>query len=577
MESGNNNMQNALKTLRKHWGYDAFRPGQSEIISSVLEGRDTLAMLPTGGGKSICFQVPGMMSGGITIVVTPLIALMKDQVQNLKSRGIKALCVHSAMDWKEVELTLNNAVNGDFKFLYISPERLATGTFLSYLALMDVSLLVVDEAHCICQWGYDFRPSYMGIAKVREFFPDIPVLALTATATPTVCQDIMLNLGFREPNLLKSSFARPNLSYIVREREDKIGETMKILSGVKGTAIIYMRSRTGCEKLSAILCENGFKATFYHAGLSPFTRNDRQEKWKRGEFPVMVCTNAFGMGIDKADVRAVIHFDLPDAPEAYFQEAGRAGRDGKESYAVLLYNQSDITRLKSLATKGYPSLEYIEKIYHLVLSHHEIPYDTGEGHSFRFDLGEFGAVHHLSYGDLKTAIEYICKTGHWSYEESRDVPTRVRICASRSDLYEINFQERSQADVMEALMRKYPGIFYNVMTVDEDMICSMTSLTQAELHRTLYNLSLNHYINYIPAAQSGIITLNYNRLEPKNVNLDPAKYAFLKAAFIERSTKMISYVSYEGECRTAYLLEYFGEKDAKPCGKCDICRSNRKK
>lgn len=577
MERNNPQMKQALGTLKKFWGYNSFRPGQEDIISSILAGRDTLALLPTGGGKSICFQVPGMMKGGLTLVVTPLIALMKDQVQALRDKGIKALYVHSGMDWKEVETTLNNAVNGDFRFLYISPERLTAGSFISYLALMEISLIVVDEAHCICQWGYDFRPSYLGIAKTREFFPDVPLLALTATATPSVCEDIMYNLAFRQPNLIKTSFSRPNLSYIVREREDKIGEVMHILSGVRGTSIIYMRSRSGCENLAKILCGNGFNATYYHAGLSPYTRAVRQEKWKKGDFPVMVCTNAFGMGIDKGDVRVVIHYDLPDSPEAYFQEAGRAGRDGKEAYAVLLYNQNDITKVRRLAATSFPSLEYIEDVYHMILSSYDILYDTGQGRSLRFDLGEFAVNHHLSFGNLKYAIDYICKTGHWSYEESRDIQTRVRITCTRADLYEINFTDQAQTDVMETLMRKYPGIFYNVMNIDEDYICNTCGISVAELHRTLYNLSLIHCINYIPASQSGIITLNYNRLAPKNVNLDPAKYAFLKASFLERSTKMIDYATYLGECRTAYLLNYFGETQAKPCGKCDLCRSRKKR
>ena len=367
-----------LEVLSEHWGYDSFRPCQEDIVNAALDGRDVLAILPTGGGKSVCFQVPALMREGIAIVVTPLIALMKDQVQNLNDRGIKALCVNAGMGRREVELTLNNAAYGDFKFLYVSPERLSTRVFQNYVQEMKVNFIVVDEAHCISQWGYDFRPDYLQIGKIRDMV-DAPVISLTATATPQVAEDIMEKLRFQEKTLIKSGFERPNLSYIVRKVEDKSGQLLNICSSVPGTGVVYVRSRKKTEELSAFLRAQGHSASFYHAGLGSDSRADRQEKWKKGEIRIMVCTNAFGMGIDKPDVRFVVHFDVPDSPEAYFQEAGRGGRDGKRSFAVMLWNSTDVKRMKQIATVSFPSLEYIEDIYHKVHSAYEIPYDTGAG------------------------------------------------------------------------------------------------------------------------------------------------------------------------------------------------------
>ena len=376
------------EVLKKYWGYDSFRPKQEDIFRTALEGKDVLAILPTGGGKSVCFQVPALMKEGIAIVVTPLIALMKDQVQNLNDRGIKALCVNAGMGRREVELTLNNAAYGDFKFLYVSPERLGTQMFRSFVTDMNISYIVVDEAHCISQWGYDFRPDYLQIGRLRELV-DAPVIALTATATPKVADDIMDRLGFAEKCLIKSGFERPNLSYIVRRCEDKLGQMLNICNSVAGTGIVYVRSRRKTEELASFLSANGISSSFYHAGLGPDTRADRQERWKKDDIRVMVCTNAFGMGIDKPDVRFVIHFDVPDSPEAYFQEAGRGGRDGKRSFAVLLWNGTDTRRLQQIASVSFPSLEYIEDIYHKVHIFYDIPYESGAGRQLKFDLEEF--------------------------------------------------------------------------------------------------------------------------------------------------------------------------------------------
>ena len=414
----------AQETLKEYWGYDSFRPKQEEIVSAALEGRDVLAILPTGGGKSVCFQVPGMMKDGIAIVVTPLIALMKDQVQNLTDRGIRALCINAGMGRREVDNALNNALYGDFKFLYVSPERLGTRLFQSYVQEMKVSYIVVDEAHCISQWGYDFRPDYLQIGKLRELV-DAPVIALTATATPQVAEDIMERLGFKDKFQIKSGFERPNLSYIVRRTEDKLGQLLNICNSVDGTGVVYVRSRKKTEELSAFLSANGVSASFYHAGLGQQSRTDRQEQWKSDKIRVMVCTNAFGMGIDKPDVRFVIHFDVPDSPEAYFQEAGRGGRDGKRSFAVMLWNSSDVKRLRQLETVSFPSLEYIEDIYHKVHIFYQIPYDAGVGRQLKFDLEEFCKHFKLQRSSAYYAIQYIEKTSHWTFSEDVDISTKV--------------------------------------------------------------------------------------------------------------------------------------------------------
>ena len=411
------------EVLQKYWGYESFRPMQEEIVREALEGRDVLAILPTGGGKSVCFQVPGLLKEGIALVITPLIALMKDQVQNLQARGIRAIAVHVGMNRHEVDLALNNAAYGDFKFLYLSPERLHTQLFQAYLNVLNVSLIVVDEAHCISQWGYDFRPSYLEIGRLRERV-DAPVMALTATATPLVAQDIMERLRFREENLLRSGFERPNLSYIVRKAQDKLGQLRSVCEGVPGSGIVYVRSRARTQELAEALNSAGISASFYHAGLGAETRSLRQEDWKAGRSRVMVCTNAFGMGIDKPDVRFVVHADLPDSPEAYFQEAGRAGRDGKPSYAVLLWNGTDQARLKQLQEVSFPTLEFIEDIYHKVHIFYEIPYDTGMGRMLKFDLAAFCKQYKLQRAPVYYAIKYLEREGHWTLSEDMDIQTR---------------------------------------------------------------------------------------------------------------------------------------------------------
>ena len=564
----------AQETLKEYWGYDSFRPKQEEIVSAALEGRDVLAILPTGGGKSVCFQVPGMMKDGIAIVVTPLIALMKDQVQNLTARGIRALCINAGMGRREVDNALNNALYGDFKFLYVSPERLGTRLFQNYVQEMKVSYIVVDEAHCISQWGYDFRPDYLQIGKLRELV-DAPVIALTATATPQVAEDIMERLGFRDKCLIKSGFERPNLSYIVRRTEDKLGQLLNICNSVSGTGIVYVRSRKKTEELSAFLSANGVSASFYHAGLGQQSRTDRQERWKSDKIRVMVCTNAFGMGIDKPDVRFVIHFDVPDSPEAYFQEAGRGGRDGKRSFAVMLWNSSDVKRLRQLETVSFPSLEYIEDIYHKVHIFYQIPYDAGVGRQLKFNLEEFCKHFKLQRSSAYYAIQYIEKTSHWTFSEDVDISTKVQIMVDRNDLYDIEFQNPKLAYLLEILMRRYTGLYSYPVPIDEDYVAAQVGVQVPMLRQMLYQLSLEHVIRYVPCDHATVIFLHHDRLRPKNVNLDPKRYAMLKSSFGERMQKMIDYVSQEDTCRSAYLLEYFGQSESADCGTCDICRASK--
>lgn len=562
------------EVLKEYWGYDGFRPMQEEIITAALEGKDVLAIMPTGGGKSICFQVPGLMRDGITLVVTPLIALMKDQVQNLNDRGVRALAIHAGMSRHEVDLALNNAAYGDYKFLYLSPERLGTQLFRSYIDVLDVSFIVVDEAHCISQWGYDFRPDYLRIGELRERI-DAPVIAVTATATPSVAQDIMERLGFKEKLLLKSGFERPNLSYIVRQVEDKYSQILNVCNGVPGTGIVYARNRRKCEELSAFLRAQGVSASFYHAGLGGQARTERQAAWKSGVVRVMVCTNAFGMGIDKPDVRFVVHYDLPESPEAYFQEAGRAGRDGKRSFAVQLWNSVDVRRAKQIEDVSFPSLEYIEDVYQKLHAFFEIPYDTGMGRQLKFKIEDFCKRFGLQRAPAFYALKYLERTEHLTYSEEVDIPTKVRINVDRKSLYDVELADQGQANVLEALMRSYTGIFSFLQQIDEEYVARRAGQTVPQLRQSLYGLSLAHVISYVPTDHSDVVVLHHDRLRPGNVNLMPSRYAMLRESFHARAEAMLEYVSETSECRSRYLLRYFGQTEAADCGTCDVCRARR--
>lgn len=562
------------EVLKEYWGYDGFRPMQEEIITAALEGKDVLAIMPTGGGKSICFQVPGLMRDGITLVVTPLIALMKDQVQNLNDRGVRALAIHAGMSRHEVDLALNNAAYGDYKFLYLSPERLGTQLFRSYIDVLGVSFIVVDEAHCISQWGYDFRPDYLRIGELRERI-DAPVIAVTATATPSVAQDIMERLGFKEKLLLKSGFERPNLSYIVRQVEDKYSQILNVCNGVPGTGIVYARNRRKCEELSAFLMAQGVSASFYHAGLGGQARAERQAAWKSGAVRVMVCTNAFGMGIDKPDVRFVVHYDLPESPEAYFQEAGRAGRDGKRSFAVQLWNSVDVRRAKQIEDVSFPSLEYIEDVYQKLHAFFEIPYDTGMGRQLKFKIEDFCKRFGLQRAPAFYALKYLERTEHLTYSEEVDIPTKVRINVDRKSLYDVELADQGQANVLEALMRSYTGIFSFLQQIDEECVARRAGQTVPQLRQSLYGLSLAHVISYVPTDHSDVVVLHHDRLRPGNVNLMPSRYAMLRESFHARAEAMLEYVSETSECRSRYLLRYFGQTEAADCGTCDVCRARR--
>lgn len=564
-----------VQVLQEFWGYESFRPLQEQIINSVLEGNDTLALMPTGGGKSICFQVPQLMKEGLALVISPLVALMKDQVQNLADRGIKAISIHSGMSRREVDMALNNAAYDEqVKFLYVSPERLATNLFSSYLNVLPISTIVIDEAHCISQWGYDFRPDYLQIGQIRERV-DAPVLALTATATPQVCEDIMDKLAFRDRVLFKSDFERANLNYIVRESADKMGQLLSVCRGVPGTGIVYMRNRAKCEEMAAALKAAGISADFYHAGLQSISRSERQQDWKSGKTRVMVCTNAFGMGIDKPDVRFVVHLDIPDSPEAYFQEAGRAGRDGKTAYAVLVYNQQDISRLNQMVDLSFPPLDYVEDIYQKIHIFYEIPYEHGEGRELKFHLEDFCRQFSLQRAKTHYAVQYLDRIGQISYSEDVEIPTRVKIIPDRQALYSIELPNPQMVSLLELLMRNYTGIFSYAVPVDEQSLGRSLGLSVPQLRVLLYETSLEHVIKYIPCDVSTVVFLRHPRLRPGDVDLKPLYYKRLREAAQERAAQMEQYCTSTDECRSARLIRYFGQEEVRDCGVCDVCRARK--
>ncbi len=564
-----------VQVLQEFWGYESFRPLQEQIINSVLEGNDTLALMPTGGGKSICFQVPQLMKEGLALVISPLVALMKDQVQNLADRGIKAISIHSGMSRREVDMALNNAAYDEqVKFLYVSPERLATNLFSSYLNVLPISTIVVDEAHCISQWGYDFRPDYLQIGQIRERV-DAPVLALTATATPQVCEDIMDKLAFRDRVLFKSDFERANLNYIVRESADKMGQLLSVCRGVPGTGIVYMRNRAKCEEMAAALKAAGISADFYHAGLQSISRSERQQDWKSGKTRVMVCTNAFGMGIDKPDVRFVVHLDIPDSPEAYFQEAGRAGRDGKTAYAVLVYNRQDISRLNQMVDLSFPPLDYVEDIYQKIHIFYEIPYEHGEGRELKFHLEDFCRQFSLQRAKTHYAVQYLDRIGQISYSEDVEIPTRVKIIPDRQSLYSIELPNPQMVRLLELLMRNYTGIFSYAVPVDEQSLGRSLGLSVPQLRVLLYETSLEHVIKYIPCDVSTVVFLRHPRLRPGDVDLKPLYYKRLREAAQERAAQMEQYCTSTDECRSARLIRYFGQEEVRDCGVCDVCRARK--
>lgn len=561
--------------LKKYWGYDEFRPMQQEIISSALAGKDTLALMPTGGGKSVCFQVPAMAREGICLVVSPLIALMKDQVQNLGSKGIKALAVYSGMTYSQIDAALDNAIYGDYKFLYVSPERLHTGIFRERVKKMDINFLVVDEAHCISQWGYDFRPAYLEISKIKELINDVPVIALTATATKSVAEDIMRILNFSEPNVISSGFERKNLSYVVRNVDDKFGNMLKICNGVPGTGIVYVRERKRCEEISSFLRQNGITADFYHAGLSKELRNAKQDSWIKGETRVIVATNAFGMGIDKPDVRFVIHYDMPDSLEAYFQEAGRGGRDGKRSYATMLWNSTDISRLRQIHTISFPDIQYIKEIYQKVFIYLNIPYEEGKESVNKFNLVEFSKKYSLNSVSAYYAIKYLEQEGYWELTDELDNPSRIMFAVGRDELYKVQIDNPALDSFIKSILRIYTALFSRLTPIDEEYIARVTMDSPAGVKEKLKQLSGLRIIKYIPKVRTPLIIMNYERLVESNLYISQKRYRERKDLYQKRIESIISYVKEDSVCRSRMLIDYFGQEVKDDCGICDVCIRNR--
>ena len=560
-----------LDILKQYWGYDSFRGVQQQIIESIGSGRDTLGLMPTGGGKSITFQVPAMAMDGVCLVITPLIALMKDQVRNLRDRGIKAAAIHTGMKREEIIAVMENCIYGGYKFLYVSPERLSSDLFRTKLRHLKIGLLTVDESHCISQWGYDFRPSYLTIADIRKELPDVPVLALTATATPQVTDDIQDKLGFKEKNVIRMSFFRENLSYVVRKTENKLLELKHILDRVPGTGIVYVRNRAATKEVSDFLNSEGIPATFYHAGLDPTVKDERQRAWTDDRYRIVVATNAFGMGIDKPDVRTVIHMDIPSSIEAYFQEAGRAGRDGMRSYAVLLHSPGDKRTLSKRISDTFPQEDFIRGVYEKLGYWHEMAVGDGRGCTYSFSLGEFCQHFSLPVIPTDSALRILTRMGYIEYLDEMEYSARLLFTAGRDELYRLH-QDRTTEDVMNIILRLYSGIFTDYAYIDEHLICSRAGIDREKLYTTLMNLQNQGVVRYVPERRTPVITWTRERIDTDLLRFDPEVYRQRKEEFKERIGAMMEYVTRETGCRSAILLKYFGEHQKKPCLCCDLCQ-----
>ena len=565
--------------LKKYWGYDDFRGIQREIIESIGSGHDTLGLMPTGGGKSITFQVPALAMEGVCVVITPLIALMKDQVHHLRQRGIMAAAVYSGMQHDDIIRILENCILGSTKLLYVSPERLGSGLFQTKLRHMKVSFITVDEAHCISQWGYDFRPSYLQIAEIRRICPDVPVLALTATATPKVVEDICDKLTLSTPhtfNIFRMSFERKNLTYLVSHAMDKRTELIQLLNGEKGAAIVYVRSRRHAREVAELLTEAGLSATFYHAGLEHAVKDQRQRDWQHDRVRIMVATNAFGMGIDKPDVRIVAHYDCPDSIEAYFQEAGRAGRDGQPSRAILLYNAADEPKLRKRISDTFPEKEYIRKVYDHLAYYYQIATGDGYGVSREFNIDDFCRKFNHFPIRVHAALQILQRAGYIEYTEEQDNQARVRFLVTRDDLYRLRGDSPNEERVIVALLRSYGGLFADYGFIDESMIANQCGMKSHEVYQTLKGLSEKHILHFIPRKQVPYIRYMQRREDSEHVQLSKEVYEKRLTQYKERIEAMLRYAKDNSRCRSRQLLEYFGEKDTKDCGQCDVCHHTSK-
>ena len=561
--------------LKRYWGYDSFRPRQEEIIMSVLDGRDTLGLLPTGGGKSLTFQVPAMVFEGITVVVTPLISLMKDQVDNLRAAGIRAVCLHSGLSRAEHRLALDRCRLGKAKLMYVSPEKLQSATFIDQLRSMDVSFLVVDEAHCISQWGYDFRPSYLKISLIRELFPDIPVLALTASATPVVVDDIMDKLGFKERNVYARSFSRDNLSYIVRNDFDKERRLINVLTNTSGSAIVYVRSRRRTREIADMLVRNGISADYYHAGLDATEKNEKQNIWKTDGVRVMVATNAFGMGIDKPDVRTVVHYDIPSSLEEYYQEAGRAGRDGKEAFAVLLVSRADKGRLTRMLSEMFPPKDFIRRVYELAGNFVNVAVGDGYNSVYEFNFALFLKTYDLPPLTTRSAMRLLTQAQYFEFVEEVTMQSRVMITANKSELYSVKLDEAGER-VFNMLLRSYTGLFADFVYINESVIARRADVDEQKVYETMLQLSRMHILQYVPRKSTPYLYYTTSRELPKYIDMPRSVYEDQYKRLKERIEAMKRFSFGDDDCRVNVMLRYFGEKPEAPCGKCDVCRSRNR-